>query len=103
MSAHIVCLLIKLRRRGLPPGISCLTWRSTSWLSSGGPSVTAFEHAFAHKAGCEHSVACASSTIALHLTLAAIGVGRGDEVIIPASTMIAVANAVRPSLFVAAS
>jgi perosamine synthetase len=67
----------------------------TNWLSSRGRFVTAFERAFARQAGCEDGVACASGTVALHLALAAVGVGRGDEVIIPAFTMIAVANAVR--------
>jgi dTDP-4-amino-4,6-dideoxygalactose transaminase len=45
--------------------------------------------------GCQHGVACSSGTVALHLLLSALGLGPGDEVIIPAFTMISVANAVR--------
>jgi perosamine synthetase len=67
----------------------------SNWISSRGPFVAAFENAFAHYLGCKHAVACSSGTVALHLLLAALGLGPGDEVIIPAFTMIAVANAVR--------
>lgn len=67
----------------------------TNWISSRGPFVTRFERAFAPEAGCEHAVACANGTVALHLALAALGLGPGDEVIVPAFTMIATANAVR--------
>ncbi|MFO0988034.1 MAG: DegT/DnrJ/EryC1/StrS family aminotransferase [Alphaproteobacteria bacterium] len=67
----------------------------TNWISSRGPFVTRFERAFAPEAGCEYAVACANGTVALHLALAALGLGPGDEVIVPAFTMIATANAVR--------
>jgi perosamine synthetase len=67
----------------------------TNWISSRGPFVTRFERAFAREAGCEHAVACANGTVALHLAVAALGLGAGDEVIVPAFTMIATANAVR--------
>lgn len=67
----------------------------TNWVSSRGPFVTRFERAFAPEAGCEYAVACANGTVALHLALAALGLGPGDEVIVPAFTMIATANAVR--------
>ncbi|MGH7003986.1 MAG: DegT/DnrJ/EryC1/StrS family aminotransferase, partial [Alphaproteobacteria bacterium] len=67
----------------------------TNWISSRGPFVTRFERAFAAEAGAEFGVACASGTAALHLTLAALGLGPGDEVIVPAFTMVATANAVR--------
>src|SRR5258707_14503156 len=67
----------------------------SNWISSKGPFVVAFERAFARETGCEIGIACANGTVALHLVLAALGVGPGDEVIIPAFTMIAVANAVR--------
>jgi perosamine synthetase len=66
-----------------------------NWISSKGPFIPAFERAFAAQAGCDFAVACSSGTVALHLPLAALGLGPGDEVIIPAFTMIAVANAVR--------
>ena len=66
----------------------------SNWISSGGRFVRAFEERFAAAAGCAHGVACASGTAALHLTLATLGIGPGDEVIVPAFTMIATANAV---------
>lgn len=67
---------------------------SSSWVSSAGSFVARFEEAFARAAGCEFGVACSTGTAALHLALAAVGVGPGDEVILPAFTMIALANAV---------
>jgi len=67
----------------------------SNWISSKGPFVDKFERAFAHEAGCEYAVACASGTVALHLVLAALGIGPNDEVIVPAFTMIATANAVK--------
>ena len=59
-----------------------------------GPRVEAFEQAFAEAVGARHAVACSSGTAALQLALAAAGIGPGDEVIMPAFTMIAAANAV---------
>jgi perosamine synthetase len=67
----------------------------SNWISSKGPFIRKFEQAFAPQAGCDFAVPCASGTVALHLVLAALGLGPGDEVIVPAFTMIAVANAVR--------
>jgi perosamine synthetase len=66
----------------------------TNWISSAGPFVNKFEALFAEKVGAQHGVACSSGTTALHLALHALGVGRGDEVIVPAFTMIASPNAV---------
>ena len=66
-----------------------------NWISSAGPFVGRFEREFAAAVGCRHGVACSSGTAALHLALAAAGIGQGDEVLIPAFTMIATANAVR--------
>jgi perosamine synthetase len=67
----------------------------SNWISSKGPFVRQFETEFARQAGCEFGIACANGTVALHLVLAALGIGPGDEVIVPAFTMIATANAVR--------
>jgi perosamine synthetase len=64
------------------------------WISSAGSFVTRFENAFASSAGCAYGVACSSGTTALHLITAALGLGPGDEVIVPTFTMIATANAV---------
>jgi perosamine synthetase len=66
----------------------------TSWISSVGSFVKEFETKFAEKVGAQHGVTCSSGTTALHLALRALGVGRGDEVIVPAFTMIACPNAV---------
>src|SRR5581483_8583183 len=66
----------------------------SNWISSIGPFVGQFEREFARAVGCEFGVACSSGTVALHLTLAALGIGPGDEVIVPAFTMIAVPNAI---------
>ena len=67
----------------------------TNWISSRGPFVERFEAAFAAECGVGHAVACANGTVALHLAIAALGIGPGDEVIVPTFTMIATANAVR--------
>ena len=65
-----------------------------NWISSAGPVVREFEQRFAEAVGCEFGVACSSGTAALHLALAALGLGPGDEVILPTFTMVATANAV---------
>jgi perosamine synthetase len=67
----------------------------SNWISSAGRFVREFEEAFAAAVGCRYGVACSSGTTALHLALAALGLGPGDEVLIPTFTMIATANAVR--------
>jgi perosamine synthetase len=59
------------------------------WLSSAGPFVEQFEGAFAAYVGAEHGIAVSSGTAALHCALLAAGIGEGDEVIVPAFTMIA--------------
>jgi perosamine synthetase len=67
----------------------------TNWISSAGKYITDFEHLFAEKVGAKYGVACNNGTTALHLALATLGIGPGDEVIVPTFTMIASANAVR--------
>jgi dTDP-4-amino-4,6-dideoxygalactose transaminase len=59
-----------------------------------GPYAAAFEDAFAAFVGVEHAVGCASGTDALELALEAMGVGPGDEVIVPALTWISTSEAV---------
>ncbi len=66
----------------------------SGWLTQG-PKVAAFERAFASKHGVQHGIATSSCTTALHLALAARGIGQGDEVIVPAFTWVATANVVR--------
>ena len=67
---------------------------SGGWISSSGSYVAEFERAFAEYLGVPCAVTTTSGTTALHLALVAAGVGPGDEVIIPAFTMIASAFAV---------
>lgn len=67
----------------------------TNWISSIGGFVTRFENAFASWCGAPHAVATSSGTTALHLLLAALGIGPGDEVVVPDLTFVATANAVR--------
>ncbi|MDR2695774.1 MAG: DegT/DnrJ/EryC1/StrS family aminotransferase [Deltaproteobacteria bacterium] len=62
---------------------------STGWISSSGKYVTEFEKAFAAWCGVKHGIAVCNGTVALHLALVALGIGPGDEVIIPDFTMIA--------------
>lgn len=56
-----------------------------------GPQVKAFEASFASYVGAKHAIAVDSGTSALHMTLLALGVGPGDEVIVPTLTFIATA------------
>lgn len=67
---------------------------STGWISSSGSYVNKFEEAFASYCGVKYGVAVCNGTVAIHLALAALGIGKGDEVIIPSFTMIATAFAV---------
>ncbi|MGB6159814.1 MAG: DegT/DnrJ/EryC1/StrS family aminotransferase [Acidobacteriaceae bacterium] len=60
-----------------------------------GPKMAEFEAAMAQYVGSSHAVAVSSGTAGLHLALLALGIGHGDEVIVPSFTFIAVANAVR--------
>jgi len=66
----------------------------TGWISSAGKYVTEFERTFAEYCGVDYAVGVCNGTVALHLALVALGVGPGDEVIIPDFTMIATAFAV---------
>jgi perosamine synthetase len=70
------------------------TVRST-WISSIGPRLEEFEATFAEACGVEHAIAVANGTVALHVALEALGIGPGDEVIVPSLTYIATANTVR--------
>lgn len=66
---------------------------ASGWLTQG-PKVAAFEQAFAARHGVSHALATTSCTTGLHLILAALGIGPGDEVIVPAFTWVATANVV---------
>lgn len=63
------------------------------WLTTG-PTVEAFERAVCAVAGASHGVAVSSGTAALHVAMCALGVGPGDEVIVPTLTFVATANCV---------
>jgi perosamine synthetase len=65
----------------------------SGWIVQG-PQVARFEQLFAGFVGSKHAIATTSCTTALHLALLAAGIGAGDEVLIPAFTFVATANAV---------
>jgi perosamine synthetase len=71
--------------------LDCL---ESTWISSSGKYLDRFEAAFAEFCGVRHAIACSNGTTALHLALVALGVGPGDEVIVPTLTFVATANAV---------
>lgn len=66
----------------------------TGWVSSAGKYVAQFEQMFADFCGTKYGVSSTSGTTALHLSLLALGIGPGDEVIVPSFTFISTANAV---------
>lgn len=65
----------------------------SGWLTSG-PKVREFEQLFAKRHQVKHALAVTSATTALHLALVALGVGPGDEVVVPAFTWVSTANVV---------
>ena len=72
--------------------LDCL---ETSWISSIGKYIVAFEEKFARFCNVEHAIATNNGTTALHLALVALGLQPDDEVLVPTVTYIATANAVR--------
>ena len=64
----------------------------SNWLTMG-PVTAEFEAAFAEKLNVKHAIAVTNCTAALHLANLALGIGHGDEVICPALTFVASANA----------
>ncbi|WP_168076407.1 UDP-4-amino-4,6-dideoxy-N-acetyl-beta-L-altrosamine transaminase [Caulobacter sp. SSI4214] len=60
-----------------------------------GPTVEAFETAFAAKVGARHAVAVSNGTATLHLAMMALGVGEGDVCVVPSITFLATANCAR--------
>lgn len=66
----------------------------SGWISTG-PKCLEFEDKFAGMLGAKHSTSLANCTVALHLALALLGIGEGDEVIVPSLTFVATANAVK--------
>jgi perosamine synthetase len=66
----------------------------SGWISSKGRFITEFEDEFAEYCGVKYGIATSNGTTALHLALKGLGIGKGDEVIVPDLTFIATANAV---------
>jgi perosamine synthetase len=71
--------------------LDCL---DTNWVSSVGKYIPLFEEEFSRYCGARYGVACSNGTTALHLSLAAYGIGEGDEVIVPDFTLIVSTNVV---------
>lgn len=89
-------------KRNIPIAVPCTgeeEWLATrdvfmsGWLTQG-PKVKEFETKFAQRHQAAHALAVTSCTTGLHLGLAAMGIGPGDEVIVPAFTWVATANVV---------
>jgi len=90
-----------VRRGLLPYGRQCVDEEDirsvvdvlrSDWLTTG-PKVAEFERAFAGRVGAREAVAVSNGTAALHAAVYALGVGPGDEVVVPAITFVASANA----------
>ena len=67
----------------------------STWISSKGAFLDRFEREFAAFVGAEHGVGTANGTVSLHLAFATLGIGPGDEVIVPTFSYIASVNAIR--------
>ena len=66
----------------------------TNWIGSSGHFIEEFEGLFSKACGVKYGVSCSNGTTALHLALASLRIGKGDEVIVPDFSIIALANAV---------
>ena len=66
----------------------------TNWISAKGRFVGKFENKVAEFLGVNHAISVSNGTVALHLALMALGIGEGDEVILPSLTYVASANAI---------
>ena len=86
-------LLVSAPILGVPEKAALSKVIDSGWLTMG-ERVRAFELAFADIHGADDCVAVGSCTAALHLILHALGIGPGDEVLVPSLTFVATANAV---------
>jgi len=66
----------------------------SSWISSKGKYIHLFEEKFSEFIGVSHSASVCNGTVALHLALVTLGIGKGDEVIVPSFTYIASVNTI---------
>lgn len=94
---------MKTSRRNIPVSRPALIGRErkyvldcleSTWISSNGKYIKLFREKFAEYIGIRRAVTCSNGTVALHLALLALGIGHGDEVIVPTLTYVASANAV---------
>ena len=67
---------------------------STGWISSNGKYVHQFEQKFGEFIGCENTLAVSNGSVALHLAIVTLGIGPGDEVIVPDLTFAASINSI---------
>jgi len=92
---NIPCLDLKKQYLSIKDEVMAITeevFEKTAF--SGGPYVEKFEKSFASFCETSHAMGCNNGTTALHLAMLALGIGPGDEVILPANTFIATAWAV---------
>ena len=66
----------------------------TNWISSAGKYIGLFENGFAKYCNTKYGISTCNGTVSIHLALEALGIGPGDEVIVPDFTMIASVNSV---------
>jgi len=71
--------------------LECL---DSTWISSKGRFIAEFENQFSTCVGARHAIGVCNGTVALHLALVTLGIGPGDEVIVPTLTYIAAVNAI---------
>ena len=66
----------------------------STWISSKGEFISRFESGFADYIGAKHTTTVCNGTVAIHLALEALGIGQGDEVIVPSLTYVASVNTI---------
>ncbi|MEQ9287544.1 MAG: DegT/DnrJ/EryC1/StrS aminotransferase family protein [Cyclobacteriaceae bacterium] len=66
----------------------------STWISSKGKFIELFEYEFSKYIGCKYAITVSNGTVALHVALLAMGIGPGDEVLVPSLTYIASVNAI---------
>jgi perosamine synthetase len=71
--------------------LDCL---DSTWISSKGKYISLFENSFSKFIGVKHAATVSNGTVALHLALLSLGIGEGDEVIVPTLTYISSVNAI---------
>lgn len=67
----------------------------STWISSKGKFISEFEDSFKNYIGANYATTVSNGTVAIHLALLALGIGEGDEVIVPTLTYIASVNAIK--------